>query len=194
MCVAGQLLPHGQILQCLPAALFAGCPGGRCGEMRQVLAAFRLSAQPKETTGQITHPTLIRLHTAGLESHGLPIGGTVPPDFFEKGLIVQTAVPTLPPVGTGEGDVLSCVCPGLLISLVFHELNEALPVTDILQGLVDDLDQIQLPTVRPQSRLVLSGLHPFLLWILFQLLQHPQSVGRAEVGVLADQLVATEDS
>ena len=58
---------------------------------------------------------------------------------------METAVPALPPVGAGEGDVLPGIRPGHLVTFVLHILNKTLPINGVLQRLVDGLNQIQLP-------------------------------------------------
>ena len=45
-------------------------------------------------------------------------------------------------------------------SVSCDELDEALPVVNVLQRLVDRVDQVQLPAVTPQTGLVLTGLRP----------------------------------
>ena len=140
---AAELLPHSHLLDGLPAALLAICPSRRCRDRRQIITALHCPAQLNESACQLTYPTLVRFHTAGAESHGPPVGEQRLQIFFEEGLVVETAVPALPPVGTGEGDVLPGIRLGHLVTLVLHILNKTLPINGVLQGLIDGLDQIQ---------------------------------------------------
>lgn len=96
---------------------------------------------------------------------------------------METAVPTLSTVGTGERDVLPVVCPTHLVSFILHELDEALPVINILQRLIDGVDQIQLPAIAPQTGLVLTGPHLLFAGTLRRRLQHTETVGDTDLVV-----------
>ena len=93
---------------------------------------------------------------------------------------METAVPALAPVRTGERDVLPFVRPTHLVALQLHVLDEALAVDGVLQCLVDGLDQIQLPAVAAQTCLILAGFHALLFGTLLRRFQHTQPVGQTD--------------
>ena len=74
-----------------------------------------------------------------------------------------------------------CVRPDNFIALVLHVFDEAFPVIGIFQCVVDGLDEIQLPAIAPQSRLVLAGAHLLFPSVLFWRLQHLQPVRHADL-------------
>ena len=94
---------------------------------------------------------------------------------------MEAAVPALASIGTGEGDVLPGVRPGNLVTLHLHVGDKVLAGDGILQRLVDGLNQIQLPAVAAQTRLVLAGLHAPLFGTQLALVQHPKTVGQTNL-------------
>ena len=168
--VTAEFLAYGQFFQRFPPALLAIGPGERCGERWHVDAPIYRPAQLNETISKLTHPACVRLRVARTKSHSLTVGEQSLQTFFEEGLIVETAVSALAPVGAGKGDVLPGICPSHLIALVLHDYNKTLSVIGVFQSFVDSLDQIQLPAVGPEASLILTGLHPLLLRILLRLL------------------------
>ena len=190
---AAELLAHGQFLQRLPAALFAVRPDGWRRELL-VGVALQISHHPEPPRGQLSHPALVRLGSAGTKACGLPVGEQGFQVFFEERLVVKAAVPALAPVGTGEGDVLSGWRPAHFVAFHLHVFDKALPVIGILQRLVDGLDEIQLPTIPAQTGLILARLHALIFGSEFTLIQHTQSVIEANLVVdlsVCQQIIGT---
>ena len=73
--------------------------------------------------------------------------------------------------------------PAHLVPLHFHVLNEALPAGGVFQRFVDGLDEIQLPAVAAQARLVLAGFHAFLFLPGIAFIQYLQTVGQTDLVV-----------
>ena len=71
--ITTELLSHGQLLQRLPAALFAVRPDGRRGEL-PICITFKISHHPEPPCGQFTQPTIIGFGSTGTEACGLPVG------------------------------------------------------------------------------------------------------------------------
>ena len=72
---------------------------------------------------------------------------------------MQTASSALHSIGTGEGDVLSFVCPLDLVSFAFHEDDEILFTLAFLHGITDVVHQTELPTLTFLRRSPFSGGH-----------------------------------
>lgn len=86
---AAELLPHGHLLDGLPAALLAVRPDRRHRERRKVIAALYRPAQLNETTCYFTHPACARFYAARTKPHSLPVSEQRLQIFFEKGLVME---------------------------------------------------------------------------------------------------------
>ena len=107
---------------------------------------------------------------------------------------METAVPALEPIGTGERDVLPGVRPGNLVTFYLHVGDEIFTGDGVFQRLVDGLDQIQLPAVGVEAGLILTGLHSFHSGLLLWSLQNTQPMGLADFIVslpVGQQIVGT---
>lgn len=79
-----------------------------------------------------------------------------------------------------EASLLPCIRPDDLVALVLHVLDEALPFIGTFQRVVDGSDEIQLPAIAPQSRLVFAGTHLLFPCVLLRRLQHLQPMRYAD--------------
>ena len=114
---AAEFLPHGQLLQRLPAALLAVGPDRRRGQRRLVRVPFQVPAQADQVRGQLAQPALVRFFRTRLEVGRLTVGEQRLQIFFQKGLVMETAVPAAASVRAEERDVLARVAPDHAVEL-----------------------------------------------------------------------------
>lgn len=104
MLITAELLTHSQLFQRFPAVLLAVCPGWRRGELPAGVT-LQVCRHPEPPGDQFTHPTLVRLRRGGTDACGLAVVEDRFQIFLEECFVVQTAVPAVASIGTGEGDV-----------------------------------------------------------------------------------------
>ena len=93
--------------------------------------------------------------------------------------MVQAAAPALHSIGTGEGDVLSFLCPLDFVAFAFHQKDKIFLAGAAFHCLTNVIHQAELPALTFLCRTVFSGRH--LLTAALILGQDTESVGLTDI-------------